>query len=84
MHLVHDLQECASEQMKIYKLEKNFDRWQNPKLQIHLIQLNYLTEGNKWDNVDQQYFIDQRNQVHLMYPNFTNKSKKYKHIDLIK
>lgn len=27
MHLIHDLQECESEEIKIFKLEKTFDRF---------------------------------------------------------
>ena len=84
MHLIHDLQDCQSENMKIFKLEKSFDKFLNPKLFIHTINLNYLTEDNKWTSIDQQYFVDQHNQVHLMFPNYLQKSTKYKHIDLIK
>lgn len=53
MHLIHDIQECMSEPMQIYRLEKSFERYQNPKLHIHTMTLNYQTENNKWQSVDQ-------------------------------
>lgn len=52
MHLIHDIQRCSSEPMNVFRLEKTFDRYQNPKLHIHTVTLNYQSEGNKWISID--------------------------------
>lgn len=35
MHLKHDITSCESENMDVFRLEKSFERFQNPKLNIH-------------------------------------------------
>jgi len=53
-----------------YKNQTVFQKVSNPRLQIQKIHLDFYDNKRQRKLVDQYFFVDSRNKVQLLYPNY--------------
>ena len=71
------------ENIEIYKQEYTFKKPKNPRINIQKFIVEEVDNANKKTYFDQYFFIDFRNKVTLMYPNYQQKSDRFLYIDTI-
>lgn len=83
MHLCYDFNIGECGEIVTYKLQKAFDRMLDPLIRIDSLNLQYYDKNNEFQTIQQDFFISNRNQIQLVYPNYHDKSSKYRNIQLI-
>lgn len=67
--------------LKSYKNTDSFQKIWNPDVQIQKHQIALFDEKDRPYFVDQYYFLDARNKVQIVYPNYESKLERFKIVE---
>ena len=71
----------CSEDVHQYKNTDVFQRIWNPEIKHLKVQLKVYDQNDEASMIWQHFFVDARNRIQLIYPNYTSKLERFKIIE---